>query len=59
MSGEVLAAELAARPPLGARVLEVVLHEHAGDLRAAAVAAGRRVVLANVEVGLQAERQLA
>ena len=53
VSGEVLAAELAACASLRAGVLEVVLHEHAGDLGAAAVAARRRVVLAHVQVGLQ------
>lgn len=52
-AGQVVAAELAACDALGARVLEVVLHEHARYLCATRIGARYRVVLACVQVCLE------
>lgn len=57
-TGQIVAAELAPCDALGARVLEVVLHEHSGDLSAARISAGDCVMLARIQMSLEHDNNM-
>jgi len=52
VSRKFFVAKLASCPPLRASVLEVVFHQHPGDLSSALASARDGVVFAGVQVGL-------
>lgn len=53
VTGEFFGTKVATCSPLSASVLQMILHQHAWNHRAALVAAGNRIVLAGIQVSLE------